>query len=104
MLEAHALDDVGELDVDAEIVGIELELIAVEQAAVFIDVHEQGRDRAVIGDAPVAIARGIRLEIDAPGQALSPETVASHMHHNARSSKRRRRRHGAIAPVEKRMA
>ena len=44
MFEAHALHDVGELDVDAEIVGIELELIALEQPAVLVDVHEDGRD------------------------------------------------------------
>ena len=45
MLEAHPLHDVGELDIDAEIVGIELELIALEQAAVLVDIHEQASRR-----------------------------------------------------------
>ena len=47
MLEAQPLHGVGELDVDAEIVGIELELVALEQAAILVDVHGQRRDVAV---------------------------------------------------------
>ena len=40
MLEAQPLDGVGELDVDAEVVGIELELVAFEQRALLVDVHQ----------------------------------------------------------------
>ena len=40
VLEAQPLDRVGELDVDAEVVGVELELVALEQAALLVDVHE----------------------------------------------------------------
>jgi hypothetical protein len=64
VLEAHALDDIGEFNVDAEIIGIELEFIALEQTAGFIDVHEYRRDFAVICDAPVPITVGIGLKID----------------------------------------
>ena len=64
MLEAQPLHGVGQLDVDAEIVGIELELIALEQAAVLVDVHGQRRDVAVDRELPVPVARRIGLEID----------------------------------------
>ncbi len=47
MLEAQPLDGVGQLDVDAEIVGVELELVAFEQRALLVDVHSQRRDVAV---------------------------------------------------------
>ena len=64
MLEAQPLHGVGQFDVDAEIVGIQLELIALEQAAILVDVHGQGRDVAVDGELPVPVARWIGLEID----------------------------------------
>ena len=47
MLEAQPLHRVVEFDIDAEIVGIELELIALEQPAGLIDVHGQIGDLAV---------------------------------------------------------
>ena len=58
MLEAQPLQRVGELDIDAEIVGIELELVALEQAAVLVDVHGQLGDVAVEAQLPMPIARG----------------------------------------------
>ena len=64
MLEAQPLHGVGEFDVDAEIVGIQLELIALEQAAILVDVHGQRRDVAVDGELPVPVARRIGLKID----------------------------------------
>ena len=64
MLEAQALDRVGKLDVDAEIVGIELELVALEQRAFLVDVHQQRRDLTVHLDLPMPIFRGIGLEVD----------------------------------------
>ena len=67
MLEPQPLHGIGKLDVDAEIVGIELELIAVEQPGVLVDVHEELGDIAVEFQLPVAIARGLCLEIDAFG-------------------------------------
>ena len=55
MLEADALHRVVQLDIDAEIIGIELELVAFPQPAVFIDIHGQGGDRPVAGERPVFI-------------------------------------------------
>jgi len=66
MLEAQALQDVGELDVNAEIVGIELELIALEQRRILVDVHEQRGDVAVDRQLPMPIARRFGGEIDPP--------------------------------------
>ena len=64
MLEAQALERVGELDVDAEIVGIELEQIALEQAAVLVDVHGQRGDVAIDRELPMLVAGRFGLEID----------------------------------------
>ena len=48
MLEAEALQRVGELDVHAEVVGVELQLVVVgAQAGVFLHVHGERGDRAV---------------------------------------------------------
>ena len=44
MLEADALNRVGQLDVDAEIVGIELQPVVGREAGVFLHVHRQRRD------------------------------------------------------------
>ena len=63
MLEAQPLHRVVQLDVDAEIVGIELQLVVAE-AAGLVDVHDQIGDVAVGLDAPVAVARGIGLIVD----------------------------------------
>ena len=89
MLEAQPLHRVVEFDIDAEIVGIELELIAVEQPARLIDVHDQIGDVAIAFDAPMAVARRIGLEIDdlheqsGPGQkapgGLLPVCIILHI-------------------------
>ena len=63
MLETQALQDVGELDVDPEIVGIQLQLVVVRpQPRVFADVHGEGRDVAVDAQLPVLVFGGIDLE------------------------------------------
>ncbi len=64
MLEAQALDGVGEFDIDAEVVGIQFQFVAVQQAASWIDVHGQCGDRAVERQFPVAVAGRVGLEID----------------------------------------
>ena len=56
MLEADPLQRVGELDVDAEVVRIELELVAGIEAAILVDVQRQRRDRAVERELPVRVA------------------------------------------------
>src|SRR6266852_5448600 len=55
MLEAQPLDSVGELDVDAEVVGIELELVAFKQRALLVDVHRERGDVAVDLELPMAV-------------------------------------------------
>src|SRR6516225_3675707 len=50
------LDRVCEFNIDAEIVGIELEVVAFEQRRFFVDVHHQGGDFAIDLEPPVAIA------------------------------------------------
>ena len=63
MLEAQPLHRVVQFDVDAEVVGIELELVVAEPAGL-VDVHDQVGDVAVVLDAPMAVARGIGLVVD----------------------------------------
>ena len=78
MLEAQPLHRVGELDVDAEIVGIQLELIALEQAAILVDIHGQRRDVALDVQLPVPVARRIGLKIDVFRAACEDAIFASH--------------------------
>ena len=54
MLEPDALNGVGELDVDAEVVGVQLQPVVRPEAAVFLDVHRQRGDGAVERQPPVA--------------------------------------------------
>jgi hypothetical protein len=64
MLEAKALQNVGQLDVDAEIVGIEFELVVVRaQAGVFTHVHGECGDVTVDGELPVLVLLGRGLEV-----------------------------------------
>jgi hypothetical protein len=56
VLEADALNRVGKLDVDAEVVGIELEAIVGQEPRIFLYVHRQGRDWPVEGELPVFVA------------------------------------------------
>ena len=65
VLETQPLNRVRQLDVDAEIVRIELELVALEQGALLVHIHQQGRDLAVDGEFPMPVLRRIGLEIDA---------------------------------------
>ena len=64
MLEADAVDGVVEFDVDAEVVTVELELIAGPQPGVFIEVRRQRRYRAVESQLPVPVSGWIGLVID----------------------------------------
>ena len=94
VLEAQPLHGVRQLDVDAEIVGIELELIALEQAAILVDVHGQGRDISLDRELPVPVARRVGLEIDVGRASREHAVVPGHgsplsflwvgdMHYNA---------------------
>ena len=64
MLEPEALNRVGELDVDAEVVRVQLELVIRRQPGVLADVHRERRDRRVDGELPVAIAVGVGVKSD----------------------------------------
>ena len=88
MLEAQPLDRVGQLDVDAEIVGVELELVALEQRALLVDVHQQRRDLAVDRELPVPVARRIGLEVD-PRPAVASLRSASAILRSSGSDQRR---------------
>src|SRR4029079_15819168 len=70
VLEANALDGVGQLDVDAEVVGIELQLVVGRQPGVFLDVHRQRGDRAVEGQFPRPVDVGGSIEGDGRDRGL----------------------------------
>jgi len=64
VLEAQPLRRVGQLDVDAQVVGVELELVARKQRRRLIDIHDELGHLTVDFQLPVAIARRIGLKID----------------------------------------
>jgi hypothetical protein len=64
MLEADALQGVVQLDVDAEVIGIQLQLVAGLDATVFVDVEVQGGDLAVERQAPVLVLVGMGVVSD----------------------------------------
>ena len=67
MLEAQPLHRVRQLDVDAEIVGIELQLVAGLQPAILVHVHGEVGDAILERELPVLVAAGICAEIDGRG-------------------------------------
>ena len=64
VLEAQPLNRIGKFDIDAKIVGVELELVAFEQPALLVDVEQQRGDIAVNVELPVPIPGRLSLEID----------------------------------------
>ena len=58
MLEADALERIVQLDIHAQIVGVQFQLVAGPDAGVFLDVERQCRNRAFVGNAPVSIGDG----------------------------------------------
>src|SRR6185437_623503 len=64
MLEAQPLDGVGQLDVDAEVVRVELELVAGAQAAILVHVHRQVSDAVFGRELPMLVAVGLGAEVD----------------------------------------
>ncbi len=77
MLEAQALDGVVELDVHAQVVGVELELVAGHEAAVLLDVHGERGHRAVEGELPVPVPARVRPEIDHHARAVAHHLSSS---------------------------
>src|SRR5262249_25549880 len=68
VLEADALERVGELDVDAEVVRVELQGVAGTKAAVLLDVERDARDLAAVLarkiEPHVRVAIGVGFEAD----------------------------------------
>ena len=60
------LHGVGELDVDTEIVGVELELVPGRKPAGFVDVELQRGDSAFGAQAPVTVAIRRSTHVDRP--------------------------------------
>ena len=65
MLEAHAVQRIAQFDVDAQVVAIELELVAGADAAVLGDVERQAGHGAFDVQLPVAVLGGVGPVIDA---------------------------------------
>jgi hypothetical protein len=64
VLEAQTLDRVAKLDVDAEVVAVELELVAFGEGSFRVDAHRELGLGTVEGEAPVAVLVRARLEVD----------------------------------------
>src|SRR3712207_3342354 len=71
VLEAQALDGVRKLDVHAEVVRVELELVALAQRLVLLHVHRERGDRPLDLKLPVPVTLRRGLEIDCSAQVNS---------------------------------
>ena len=81
MLETHPLQRVVQLDVHAQVVGVQLEFVAWQDAAIFLNIQRQGGNFTVHTQAPVAVLAGVGLVINFEiGHAGSP---AQALHHPA---------------------
>src|SRR5664279_3155542 len=70
--EAQPLHRVVQLDVDAEVVGVQLELVARDDAALLIHIEQQPGHVAVKAQppVPVAVRRGVEGDLDRSGLRL----------------------------------
>ena len=64
VFEADALNRIGQLDVDAEIIGIELQLVVGRETGVFAHVHRKRGDWAVERQFPVLVGLGACIKGD----------------------------------------
>ena len=64
MLEAQALGGVVELDVDAQVVAVHLQLVAGHDPAGLVDVEPQVGDLTLDVELPMAVRGGFRVEGD----------------------------------------
>ena len=78
MFKAQPLHRVREFNIDAEIVGVQLELVAFEQPAILVDIHGQRCDVAIDCELPMPVARRIGLEIDVAGTARKDAVFPGH--------------------------
>src|SRR5262249_41406894 len=70
MLEPDPVERIVELDVDAEVVGVQLELVAGLNAGILPDVKREGGDLAGKAQLPVLVARRVGIERDHSGALL----------------------------------
>jgi hypothetical protein len=78
MGEAQPLGRVVELDVDAQVVAVHLELVAGYQPAGLVDVQSQVGDLAVDVEPPVPVVLGGGVERDVRGGGLIGVGAAGH--------------------------
>ena len=64
VLEPQPLHGVCQLNIDAKIVGIQLQLVAAQQRRIGIDIHRQRGDGTIERQFPVLVAAGVGLEVD----------------------------------------
>src|SRR5204862_106697 len=64
MLEAQPLHGVGQLDVDAEVVGVELELVAWPETRILVHIHGEIGDAVLCCELPMPVAGGLGAEVD----------------------------------------
>ena len=64
MLKSNPLKSIVQLDIHAEIVRIQFELVARADASVFLHIQRQRRDTTFERQFPVAVAEGSCLELD----------------------------------------
>ena len=76
MGKAQALDRVGELDVDPEIVGVELQGVARREPGVLVHGQSEHRDAVTERELPMTVVRRIGLERDAGHAGPVPYPVA----------------------------
>jgi hypothetical protein len=67
VLEPQTLHGVVQLDVDAEVVGVQFQFVTVDQPAGLVDVHGQRRDRSVGRQLPVPVPARGGAELDTFG-------------------------------------
>src|SRR5262245_7776607 len=88
MLEAQALQDVVQLDVDAQIVGVELQAVARAETAIFLYIQGDTGRGAIMGDLPVLVAVCIPFKSQDIFERRH-DFLHAFMHYNALSCRRK---------------
>src|SRR6185312_7990670 len=97
MLKAQSLNRVCELDIHAQIIGIELEFVAFGHRLIFRDIHGKGSHLAVDIEFPMAVPLRCRLKINHQNLSLvefwpARSNVRSTRHNRRLTEKRSTRR------------
>ena len=70
MLKSQALHRIGELDVNAQIVGIQLELVVRPERLILADIHDQAGDSPIDFQFPVPVLLRAGFKRDHRGSRL----------------------------------